>query len=56
MIAKEPKPHRQSFSTNNINKLIGMDNINAVKKESWRGEIFLGESMEAKLCAISHEL
>jgi hypothetical protein len=34
MIIKDPRPHRQSFSTNNINKAIGNDNINAVKKES----------------------
>ena len=49
MMMKEANPQSQLCSIKNIRRLIGSDNINAVKNESWRGEMFLGESMECKL-------
>jgi hypothetical protein len=45
----DANPHRQSFSAIKISELMGIDKINAVKKESCRGEMFLGESMVRKL-------
>ena len=43
----DPNPHIQLFSTKKISKPMGTDNINAVNKESCRGEIFLVETMLA---------
>lgn len=45
MIKKEQTPHNQLFSIIKINKLMGNERINAVKKESWRGDMFLAENI-----------
>ena len=49
IIKKEPSPQRQSFSITKIKRLTGMEIANAVNNDSWRGERFLVENIEAKL-------
>jgi hypothetical protein len=41
----DPNPHIQFFSIKKMRRLTGTDKINAVNKESCRGEIFFVETI-----------
>jgi hypothetical protein len=46
MMRKDAPAHIQFFSRRKTNKLIGIARINAVKAESWRGDIFFREIID----------